>query len=343
VGTVDAWLAWNLSGGSAFVTDATNASRTLLLDLDRHAWDPELLAVFHIPAVALPEIRGSSAVVGTTRGSDAIPAGIPIAALIGDSHAALVGHGAPGPGSVKATFGTGTSVMAPLDAPVRDARLSATVAWSIERPDQPGTIDAVPALEGNITSTGAAIQWVAEITGHAGDEAALEALAASVPDAGGTYLVPAFTGLGAPHWDADARGLLCGLSRGTGPSELARAAFDAVAYQVRDVLEVLAPATRSNLSALYADGGAMRSDLLAHLTADVIGLPVLRDQGDSLAARGAAYLAGLAVGMWESLDEVRCLPRVVDRVEPGPGRASAEERYAGWRTALRRAASERIT
>src|SRR5262249_12416383 len=147
-------------------------------------------------------------------------------------------------------------------------------------------------------------------------------------------------GLGAPHWDAQARGVLSGLTRGTGPAQLARAAFDAVAYQVRDVLEVLGPAVGSGLTALYADGGAMRSDLLAHTTADVIGLPILRDAADSLAARGAAYLAGLAVGMWASLDEIRSLPRVVDRIEPRAGSASASEGYAGWRKALRRAASE---
>jgi glycerol kinase len=340
LGTVDAWLAWNLSGGSVFATDATNASRTLLLDLDRLTWDAELLALFRIPAAALPEVRGSSAVVGTTRGGGGLPPDVPIAALIGDSHAALVGHGAPGAGSVKATFGTGTSVMAPLDAPARDPRLSATVAWSVERAERPGVIEAVRALEGNITSTGAAIQWVAEIIGRAGREAELETLAASVPDTEGVYLVPAFTGLGAPHWDATARGVLSGLSRGTGPAHLARAAFDAIAYQVRDVLEVLAPATGSGLTALYADGGAMRSDLLAHTTADVVGLPVVRDRSESLAARGAAYLAGIAVGMWASLDEVRALPRVVDRFEPRAGNPGAAEGYAGWRVALRRAASE---
>lgn len=339
VGTVDSWLAWNLSGGTAFVTDATNASRTLLLDLDRLAWDPALLDLFRVPEAALPTVRGSSAVVGTTRAVNRLPADLPIAALIGDSHAALVGHGAPGPGSVKATFGTGTSVMAPLVAPVRDEQLSATVAWSVERGDQAGAIEAVHALEGNITSTGAAIAWVASILGREGREAELETLAESVPDAGGAYLVPAFTGLGAPHWDAGARGLLCGLSRGTSAAHLARAAFDAIAYQVRDVLEVLAPAVGSPLSAVYADGGAMQSELLARTTADVIGLPVLINRAESVAALGAAYLAGLAVGTWSSLDEVRGLERTFDRFEPRPGAAAATDGYAGWRIAVRRAAS----
>jgi glycerol kinase len=342
VGTVDAWLAWNLSGGSAFVTDATNASRTLLLDLDRAAWDPELLALFRIPERALPEVRGSSAVVGTTRRLGALPAGVPIAALIGDSHAALVGHGFPGPGCVKATFGTGTSVMAPLAMSVRDDRLSATLAWSVERPDRPGAIEAIHALEGNITATGAAIAWVASLLGREGREAELDVLAGTVPDAGGAYLVPAFTGLGAPHWDADARGLLCGLTRGIGPAHLARAAFDSVAYQVRDVLEVLAPAAGSALTTLFADGGAMHSALLAQTVADVTRLPLVRNHAESLAAVGAAYLAGLAVGTWRDLDEVRALPRRTDRVDPRTAGPAGTDGYAGWQVALRRAAGRMV-
>jgi glycerol kinase len=336
IGTIDTWLAWNLSGGAAFVTDATNASRTLLLDLDRLTWDDELLAVFGIPRAVLPAVRGSGGVVGETRAVAGLPVGIPIGAVIGDSHAALVGHGFPGPGSVKATFGTGTSVMAPLAAPARDPRLAATIAWSQE--DARGTIAAVHALEGNIVATGAAIAWVASIAGYDGREVEVEALAASVPDAGGAYLVPAFAGLGAPHWDADARGLVCGLTRGTTQGHLARAAFDAVAYQVRDVLEVLEPAVATTLKALFADGGAIQSDLLARITADTTGLPVVRSRVASLAAVGAAYLAGLAVGCWGSQAEVRDLPRVTDRIEPSKASATADG-YAGWLAALRRAAS----
>jgi glycerol kinase len=336
VGTIDSWLAWNLSGGTAFVTDLTNASRTLLLDLDRLAWDPDLLLLFRIPEAALPLLRGSSAVVGT------LPAGVPIAALIGDSHAALVGHGFPGLGSVKATFGTGTSVMAPLAAVVRDAHLSATVAWSAERPGAAGsaTTQATHALEGNITSTGAALQWIAGIVGREGREGELESLAATVSDPGGAYLVPAFTGLGAPHWDADARGVITGLSRGTSSAHLVRAAFESIAYQVRDVIDALAPAVGAPMTAVFADGGAMQSALLAQMTADTIGLPVRINRAESLAALGAAYLAGLAVGTWGSIDEIRVLPRTVDTYEPRPGAAIATVGYAGWQVALRRAASD---
>jgi glycerol kinase len=342
VGTIDSWLAWNLSGGTAFVSDLTNASRTLLLDLDRMAWDPELLLLFRIPEAALPALRGSSAVVGTTRRLGALPAGVPIAALIGDSHAALVGHGFPGPGSVKATFGTGTSVMAPLAAGARDAHLSATVAWSAEAAGS-GTLQAVHALEGNITSTGAALQWIAGIVGREDHESELESIAATVPDAGGAYLVPAFTGLGAPHWDADARGLIAGLSRGTTAAHLVRAAFESIAYQVRDVLDVLAPAVGAPMTAVFADGGAMQSALLAQMTADTLGLPVRINRAESLAALGAAYLAGLAVGTWGSIDEIRALPRTVDTYEPRPGAPIATEGYAGWKVALRRAAGDLAT
>jgi len=338
IGTIDTWLAWGLSGGAAFVTDATNASRTLLLNLDRLAWDEELLTLFGIPAAALPTIRASNAIVGETRAVGGLPAGVPIAAVIGDSHAALVGHGFPGAGAVKATFGTGTSVMAPLQARAREPRLSATVAWSTEADGEDRTIDAVPALEGNITATGAALAWVASIVGREGRESELEGLARSVADADGVYLVPAFTGLGAPHWDADARGIVCGITRGTSPAHLARAAFDAVAYQVRDVLEVMGSVVDRPLSALFADGGAMRGDLLAQVTADVTGLPVVRGRAESVAAMGAAYLAGLAVGTWSSIDEVRALERAHDRFEPRSPAASIADGYAGWQRAVRRAA-----
>jgi glycerol kinase len=223
--------------------------------------------------------------------------------------------------------------------PVRMERLSATVAWSQERAQRPTVIDAVYALEGNITSTGAAIQWVATMVGLEGREAELEALARSVPDAGGVYLVPAFTGLGAPHWDAGARGLVCGLSRGTTPAHLARAAFDAIAYQVRDVLEVLGPAVGATLHALYADGGAIQSELPARTVADIVGMPVLVSRSESLAALGAAYLAGIAVGTWGSLDEIRSLERTFDRVDPRPASPASTDGYAGWRVALQRAAS----
>jgi glycerol kinase len=338
VGTVDSWLLWNLTGGTAFATDLTNAARTQLLDLDGLRWDDELLALFDVPRAALPELRGSSALHGRTAGTRTLPADLPVAALVGDSHGAMFGHGAPAPGSVKATYGTGTSVMAPVDAPAHSRSLSSTVAWSIE-PEDGRALEVVYAVEGNIYSTGATIEWLSAVLALPGRERELEALASSVEDAEGVCLVPAFTGLGAPHWDAGARGLISGLTRGSRPAHLARAAFESVGFQVKDVLDEVRAAVPTPLAALYADGGAVQSDLLAQMQADLLDLPVLRTRSSSLAALGAGYLAGLALGTWGSVEEVRDLPRAFDRFEPRPDAGErARERHEGWRVALRRAA-----
>jgi glycerol kinase len=230
--------------------------------------------------------------------------------------------------------------MAPLDGPARSDRLSSTVAWSLEEPGRPGEVSVTYALEGNITATGAALAWLADILGLKGREAELERLARSVEDAEGVVLVPAFTGLGAPHWDASARGLISGLSRGSTRAHLARAAFDAIAFQVRDVLDVLRASLPAPLGALYADGGAAQSNLLAQTQADVLGLPVLRSRSGSLAGLGAAYLAALAIGALESLVELRGLPRDLDRFEPDARAPAADDGYRGWRLALRRAAGD---
>jgi glycerol kinase len=339
VGTVDSWVLWNLTGGDVFATDLTNASRTQLLDLDRLRWDQELLDLFGVPIQALPDLRGSSARLGVTRGPGPIPPGLTVAALVGDSHAALFGHGAPKPGAVKATYGTGTSVMTPLEQPIRADGLSTTIAWSLEDPAGSGEVGAVYALEGNITATGAALEWLATILGLEGGEEALARLAESTDDTAGVDLVPAFAGRGAPFWDAEARGIITGLTRGVTRAHLARAAFESIAYQVRDVIDVLRAALPTELSTLLADGGAMRSDLLAQTQADLLRLPVWRAQSGSLAALGAAYLAGLATGLWGSLDDIRRLPRSFDRFEPAPNADALEAAYRGWRGAVRRAVS----
>ncbi|HET6497739.1 MAG TPA: glycerol kinase GlpK [Coriobacteriia bacterium] len=337
VGTVDSWLAWNLSGGTAFVTDLTNASRTLLLDLDKLRWDNDLLALFGVPSAALPEVRASSGQCGTTKAQGSIPGGIPIAALIGDSHAALFGHGAPPYGTVKVTYGTGSSVMMPVAARSDAEGLSSTIAWSLERPEPMGT-DVVYALEGNIIATGATLAWLTDILGLA-DEAALGRLAAEVVDTGGVVVVPAFAGLGAPHWDAGARGLVAGLTRGSSRAHLALAAFESVGYQVRDIIEVLRVAAPERPAALVADGGAMQSDLLARLQADILGLPVLRSRSLDVAALGAAYLAGLATGTWDSPEAIRHLPRSFDTFGPTVAAEARERGYLDWRAALDRSRS----
>ena len=339
IGTVDSWIVWNLTAGRSFVTDLTNASRTLLLDLDRGRWDEGLLDLFGIPVEALPEVRGSSGLLGTTQATGSIPVGIPIAAMVGDSHAALFGHGAPPPGTVKVTYGTGSSVMTPLEQRVQADGLSETIAWSVERRDISSDPSIVYALEGNITATGATLEWLTALLGLKGGENELERLAASTPDSDGVYLVPAFAGLGAPHWDPDARGLICGLTRGTTPAQVALAGFESIAYQIRDVVEVLRSSAPTVPSMLIADGGAMRSDLLAQIQADVVRLPVMRSRSGNVAALGAAYLAGLAMGAWGSLDDIRRLPRAFDRFEPGDGADTREHGYHGWRAALARASS----
>jgi glycerol kinase len=336
IGTVDSWLLWNLTGGGVHATDPSNASRTQLLNLQSVSWDKELLDVFEIPPQCLPEIRPSSQVFGLTSGCGTLPAGVPVASLVGDSHAALFGHTAFSPGAVKATYGTGSSLMTLVDTPVVSRHgLSSTIAWA-----RPGQVRY--ALEGNITNTGGTITWVAELFAlSAGAQGAAD-LAETVADCDGVYLVPAFAGLGAPHWDPDARGLICGLTRGTSAAHVARAAVDSIAYQVRDVFEALGRDAGITLPALLADGGASRNDRLMQFQADILGCPVIRSSSADLSAIGAAWLAGLAVGFWKSQAELEALPSPTDRFEPRmePGRRT--EALAGWRNALGRARSSTV-
>ena len=329
IGTVDSWIVWNLSGGAAHVCDATNASRTQLCDLATGTWDERLLEVFGIPRAALPEIRASSGVAAVTSAAG-LPEGIPIASLIGDSHAALFGHAAFRPGAVKATYGTGSSLMTPTRALARAAGLSSTIAWTIA-----GGVQY--ALEGNITDTGGAVEWTGRLLGGDRPDDLVASLAATVATSGGVYLVPAFAGLGAPHWDDRARGVLCGLTRSASRAQVARAALDAIAYQVRDVFEAMTRAIHLDAPALLADGGASRNDQLMQFQADVLDCPVIRNRSADLSAVGAAWLAGLAIGFWRSRDEIERLPRAVDRFEPAMAPGDREQRLAGWRDAVARA------
>lgn len=334
LGTMDAWVLWNLTGGRVHACDASNASRTQLLDLLSLGWGDELLDVFSVPREALPTVRASSHVYGETTPCGALPAGAPIASLIGDSHAALYGHAGFLPGSIKATYGTGSSLMTPLSEPILSERgLSTTVAWARER--------ATYALEGNISVTGAAVEWLVRLLGLPGPDA-VEGLAREADDSGGVYLVPAFVGLGAPHWDDAARGLVTGLTRGTGPAHLARATVEAIAYQVRDVFDAMEAEAGAPLTTLMADGGATRNDLLMQFQADILGRPVVRSRpgergGLDVSALGAAYLAGLAVGVWRSEEEIAELERPEDRFEPAMAPERRAALYAGWQAAVARA------
>ncbi len=332
-GNVDSWLLWKLTGGAVHATDVSNASRTQLMNLQMCRWDAELLRIFDIPESCMPAIGDSSSIFGATAGQGELPAGVPVASLIGDSHAALFGHAAFAPGSVKATYGTGSSLMSPLEVPAISRHgLSTTVAWAAA-----GKVRY--ALEGNITNTGGSVQWTSALLGMGGGSREAAALADGVEDSDGVYLVPAFAGLGAPHWDSAARGLLCGLTRGTTAAHVARAAVDSIAYQVRDVFEAMRQDAGIALPALYADGGASRNERLMQLQADLLGCEVIRSGSADLSAIGAAWLAGLAVGYWKSTAELEWLPRETKKYEP---RMSAERRellLAGWSDALRRTRS----
>lgn len=329
LGTVDCWVLWNLTGGASFACDYTNASRTQLFNLRSLDWDDQILDVFGIPRVALPQPCLSSGVFGETIPTGALPGGIPIASLIGDSHAALYGHAGFLPSAVKATYGTGTSLMTPTATPVLSQHgLSTTVAW--------GKLGQTTyALEGNIYISGAVVQWLGQALGLTDPGVEIEALAAQVEDSEGVYLVPAFVGLGAPHWDMDARGLITGLTRGSSSVHLARAALESIAYQVRDVFDVMAVEAGVPLEFLFADGGASRNNLLMQFQADVIGRPVIRNLSADLSALGAAYLAGQAIGMWSSDTAIQELHRPQERFEPKLPPEERERRYAGWKHAVR--------
>ncbi len=328
LGTVDAWMLWNLTAGKIHACDITNASRTQLFNLRSLAWDEDLCELFGLPLPMLPEVRLSGADYGETASVGAIPAGIPIAAMIGDSHGALFGHAGFQPGSVKATYGTGSSLMTPTRAPVFSAAgLSTSIAWGYQQ--------AAYCLEGNIYATGAAVQWMAQLLQVEGP-AAIDRLARRVGTSDGVYFVPAFTGLGAPHWNENATGLLTGLRRSTLPAHVARAAIESIAYQIRDVYQAMQSDAGVQHSQLLADGGAASNDLLMQFQANILGKPVLRSQVSDVSALGAAYLAGLTTGVWASLDEIAALPRPHDRFEPHMDPARRDRLYDGWKAAVLR-------
>lgn len=329
IGTVDSWILWNLTGGKVHATDTSNASRTQLFNLETAAWDEELLQLFGLPAAALPEIKHSSAIYGETTAIGKLPAGIPITSLVGDSHAALFGHAGFEPGMVKATYGTGTSLMSPTLRPIFSSRgISTTIAYSR---------DVVKyALEGNILVTGSAVQWFGQFFGLQDTGKRIEELALSVESTGGVYLVPAFVGLGAPYWKDRARGAITGLTRGSGMAHLARATLEAIAYEVRDVFDAMEMDSGNPMRLLLVDGGASQNAFLMQFQADILGRPVQRNLSSDIAAVGAAYLAGLEIGIWKDEADIAALPRKVDLFEPRMPEATRKELYDGWKSAVAR-------
>jgi glycerol kinase len=297
-GTVDSWLAWNLTGGAVHVTDATNASRTLLYNIHTGRWDEELLTLLDIPAAVLPEVRSCSEILGQTA-PGLFDCQVPLAGMMGDQQAALFGQLCVRRGMVKNTYGTGCFMLLNTgDQPVPSkCGLLTTIASQIA-----GRVQY--ALEGSVFLGGAVVQWLRDGLGLIRASDQVEALALTVPDNGGIYLVPAFVGLGAPHWDPYARGLVAGITRGTTAGHFARAALEAIAFQVADVLEAMQTDAGITLSELRVDGGAAANNLLMQLQADFLGVPVVRPAGLETTALGAAALAGLAVGYWKDLEDV---------------------------------------
>lgn len=331
LGTMDSWVLWNLTAGTHHACDLTNASRTQLLDIHSLQWSQELLDIFGVPRQALPELRASQADFGVSAAIGRLPAGIPIVSMIGDSHAALFGQAGFVPGSVKATYGTGSSLMTPTATAILSSHgLSTTLAWALA-PDQ-----ATYALEGNIAVTGAAVQWLGEFLGLAKPSEEVAALAEQVEDTGGLYIVPALVGLGAPYWNDRARGLICGLTRGSTAAHLARATLESIAYQVRDVFDVMQAEAGQELHVLFADGGASRNASLMQFQADILGRPVWRNSSANASALGAAYIAGLGVGIWQTLDDIAQLPRLRDHFEPHMSSEQRVSYYVGWKAAVER-------
>ncbi|HEX7403961.1 MAG TPA: glycerol kinase GlpK [Usitatibacter sp.] len=330
-GTVDTWLAWQLSGGAAHVTDATNASRTLLFNIHSLVWDEELLGILDIPRAVLPEVVPSSAPVATTS-CEGLPSGIAIAGIAGDQQAALFGQACYAPGMAKNTYGTGCFLLMNTgERPATSAnRLLTTVAWHRDG-------RTTYALEGSVFIAGAAIQWLRDGLGIIAKSADIDALASSVPDTGGVYFVPALSGLGAPYWDPHARGAIVGITRGTTKAHLARATLEAIAFQGAELIETMAADCSIGLTELRVDGGATASGLLMQMQADILGVPVVRPRVTETTALGAAYLAGLAVGFWKDENEIASLWSR-DRVfEPQLARPTALAKLGEWKRAVERA------
>jgi glycerol kinase len=333
VGTVDSWLLWQLTAGAVHATEPSNASRTMLFDIQARAWSPELLDLFGVPAAALPEVRPSSGRFGTVAAPELEAlAGVPISGIAGDQQAALFGQACFEPGMTKNTYGTGSFVLMNVGpaCPEPVEGLLTTIGWELAD----GTIAYV--LEGAIFVTGAAVQWLRDGLGVIREAAEIGPLAEGCPDTEGVYVVPAFTGLGSPYWDPYARGTIVGITRGTGRGHLARAVVEAMAYQTRDVVDAMVSASGRSVVALRADGGASVMDLLLQLQADQLQVPVARPAVQETTALGAAYLAGLAEGVWGSLDDVTANWRLDLEVAPATTRGAADAKYKQWQRAVER-------
>ena len=331
-GTVDTWLVWVLTGGLVHATDPTNASRTMLYNIHEGRWDEELLALFGIPASMMPEVRPSSGIFGETS-YPGLPAGIPIMGVAGDQQAALFGQCCFAPGEAKNTYGTGCFMLLNTGGKARTSEHGLVTTIAAAPPDAPAT---QYALEGSVFVAGALIQWLRDELGIIRTAAETEALARSVPDTGGVYIVPAFTGLGAPWWKPDARGAILGLTRGTSRAHIARAALEALAYQISDLADAMAADAGGALEVLNVDGGASANDFLMQFQADLLGRELRRPANTETTSLGAAYLAGLASGFWSGTDELRGLRETDDVFRRTMDPSRVDVLLAGWHDAVRR-------
>lgn len=327
-GTIDAWLVWNLTGG-LHVTDPGNASRTLLMDLSTLDWDEELLTVMDVPRAALPEIRSSAEIYGNATGP---LSGVPVAGILGDQQAALLGQCCLDVGDAKNTYGTGCFMLLNTgqDAVISRHGLLTTVAFRL------GAQPPAYALEGSVAVAGALVQWLRDNLGLIATAAEVEALASRVTDSGGVYIVPAFSGLFAPYWRSDARGAIVGLTRYINKGHLARAALEATAYQTREILDAMGEETGRVMSSLKVDGGMVGNDTLMQFQADILGIPVIRPRVAETTALGAAYAAGLAVGFWKDTQELRSLWSKDREWVPQMDEAVRRRLYSGWKKAVTR-------
>jgi glycerol kinase len=331
-GTVDSWLLARLTGGAVHATDYSNASRTLMFNIRTLAWDEGLLAILGVPRSMLPEVKPSSGVFGHTDPDSFFGVSVPIGGIAGDQQAALFGQACYRKGMTKNTYGTGSFVLVNTgeEAVTSGSGMLTTIGWGLD--------DKVTyALEGSIFITGAAIQWLRDGLHLIDNAAETGPLAEAVPDTGGVYFVPALVGLGAPYWDPYARGAIVGITRGTSKEQLVRATVEAMAYQTRDVLEAMREDSGIDLAALRVDGGASVMDVLLQFQSDLLGIEVQRPVVAETTALGAAYLAGLAIGYWESLEEIERIWRPEKTFSPSPDRAEVEAKYKGWKRAVERA------
>ncbi|MBI5124335.1 MAG: glycerol kinase GlpK [Candidatus Omnitrophica bacterium] len=333
-GTTDSWILWKLTGAKAHATDYTNASRTMLFDIEKKSWDKAILNKLAIPESILPEVKTSSGIFGKTAGTGALPSGIPISGIAGDQQAALFGQTCFKPGDVKNTYGTGSFILLNTGRrrPVSKHGLITTLACGPRG-------EPVYVLEGAVFVSGAAIQWLRDglkLLNAASDS---ERMASSVKDNAGIYFVPALVGLGAPYWDSHARGLICGITRGTKRAHIVRAAIEAICYQAKDVMLAMEKDSGIKIRNLKVDGGATSNDLLCQFQSDILGVNVVRPKVIEITSLGAAYLAGLAVGYWKDSNEIKKCWKIDKIFKPKMAKAASEKLYSGWLEAVKRALS----